>query len=165
MSVNIRPAQPDERAAIRDLTLAAYAPLAERMTPAAWAGLAAAVRQGLEADAERFVAERRGALVGSVMLFSPAVDAYGTLTGGADVPELRLLAVADAEQGKGVGRALVEACAKRARALGARALGLHTSESLLEARHLYAKMGFVRVPERDFRPPGAELVEAYELPL
>jgi len=31
------------------------------------------------------------------------------------------------------------------------------------ALRLYERMGFVRDPERDFQPPGAELVEGYLL--
>jgi hypothetical protein len=33
------------------------------------------------------------------------------------------------------------------------------------AARLYERMGFVRDPERDFQPPGAELVEGYLLRL
>jgi ribosomal protein S18 acetylase RimI-like enzyme len=64
-----------------------------------------------------------------------------------------------------VGEALVRACAERARAAGAAALGLHTSASMAAARRMYARLGFVRAPGADFRPGGAELVEAYRLPL
>jgi ribosomal protein S18 acetylase RimI-like enzyme len=49
--------------------------------------------------------------------------------------------------------------------MGARELGLHTSASMRAAMRMYERMGFVRAPEYDFRPPGAELVEAYRLPL
>jgi ribosomal protein S18 acetylase RimI-like enzyme len=33
------------------------------------------------------------------------------------------------------------------------------------AIHLYERLGFVRAPEYDFQPPGAEVVKAYRLPL
>jgi ribosomal protein S18 acetylase RimI-like enzyme len=59
----------------------------------------------------------------------------------------------------------MEECVRRARRAGADALGLHTSRSMRAAIRLYERMGFVRAPERDFRPEGAELVEAYRLPL
>jgi ribosomal protein S18 acetylase RimI-like enzyme len=99
------------------------------------------------------------------MLFAPASDAYGGLTGRATWPELRLLAVAPEARGLGAGEALVAECVRRARAAGAAELGLHTSASMRSAVRLYERLGFVRAPERDFHPPGAELVEAYRLPL
>ena len=52
---------------------------------------------------------------------------------------------------------------EESRAAGAREIGLHTSVSMRAARALYRRLGFVRVPELDFRPEGAELVEAYRL--
>ena len=39
------------------------------------------------------------------------------------------------------------------------------TRSMAAALRMYGRMGFVRAPEHDFRPPGAELVEAYRLPL
>lgn len=165
--LSIRDARADERAAIRALTLAAYAEYATIMAPTAWAGLRQALLSGLadEGTVERIVAEQDGALLGSVMLYSPAANAYGDAVAGAGLPELRLLAVAAAARGQGVGTALVEECMRRARQAGASALGLHTSESLQAAIRMYERMGFVRAPEGDFQPSGAELVMAYRLPL
>jgi GNAT superfamily N-acetyltransferase len=163
----IRDARDDERAAIRDLTLAAYAEYAKVMAPSAWAGLRQAVLSGLEAEGavERIVAERDGALLGSVMLYSANQSAYADADVGAGSPELRLLAVALAARGQGVGAALVQECMQRARRAGASALGLHTSESLRGAIRIYERMGFVRAPEGDFQPEGAELVMAYRVAL
>jgi GNAT superfamily N-acetyltransferase len=137
------------------------------MAPAAWAGLEGAVRDALDSAwaAECVVAERGGALAGSVFLFPPASDAYPGLSDPPRWPELRLLAVAPAARGAGVGEALVRECARRARAAGADALGLHPSARTAGARRMYARLGFVRAPETDFRPDGAELVEGYRLPL
>lgn len=163
--LSIRDATADDRAAIRDLTLAAYAEHAQVMSPSAWAGLRQAVLAGLDAEGalERIVAERDGALLGSVMLYSAATNAYGDALAAANWPELRLLAVSPAARGQGVGTALVQECIRRARAAGASALGLHTSESLQAAIRMYERMGFARAPEGDFQPAGAELVMAYRL--
>ena len=164
---SIRDARADERATIRDLTLAAYAEYATIMTPTAWAALRQAVLAGLEAEGavERIVAEQDGALLGSVMLYSPAANAYGDVVAGVGWPELRLLAVAPAARGQGVGAALVGECMRRAQHAGASALGLHTSESLQAAIRMYERMGFVRAPAGDFHPSGAELVMAYRVTL
>ena len=140
------------------------------MSSSAWAALDEAVRSALAANdlvAEQIVAERDGELVGSVMLYPPAVSAYGDIGGSplASWPELRLLAVSPSARGLGIGRALVDACVERARALGATHLGLHTSMSMRAAMQLYMGLGFVRAPELDFQPAGAELVEGYVLKL
>ena len=165
--VVVRDARDDERTTVRELTLRAYAEYAAVMAPTAWAGLERAVRAALDSEeaAELIVAEHRGELVGSVMLFPPASDAYGGMAGRASWPELRLLAVAPEARGLGVGRALVDECVRRARRTGASELGLHTSASMRVAMRLYERMGFVRAPEYDFQPEGAERVEGYRLPL
>ncbi len=166
--VTLRDARPADRPAVAAVTLGAYGQYAATMQPQAWAGLESAVRAalGLDDDAvHRIVAERGGEVVGSVMLYPPAADAYGGYTRAAPWPELRLLAVSPAARGAGVGRGLVEECVRRARAMGAPALGLHTSRSMAVAIGLYERMGFVRAPAHDFQPPGAELVTAYQLPL
>jgi predicted N-acetyltransferase YhbS len=165
-SFTIRDARADERDAVRDLTLNAYGAYATIMTPDAWAGLDGAVRRALESDtAQRIVADDRGTLIGSVMLFPPETAAYGEYTAALSAPELRLLAVSESARGRGVGRALVEECIRRARGAGASGLGLHTSTSMAAARDLYLRMGFERAPETDFFPPGAEAVEGYRLDL
>jgi hypothetical protein len=70
------------------------------------------------------------------MLFPPAVDAYGGAVERSDLPELRLLGGAGGTR-PGVGQALVDECVRRARASGAAALGLHTSESMRVAIRMY----------------------------
>jgi ribosomal protein S18 acetylase RimI-like enzyme len=163
----IRDARDEDRDAVRDLTLRAYGEYAQVMEPGAWAGLSEGVRNALAstAPAERIVAEHGGRIVGSVMLFAPDANAYAGHTDPVRWPELRLLAVDPDARGLGVGRALVDECVRRARASGATDLGLHTSRSMRAAIRLYQRLGFVRDPAHDFQPAGAELVEAYRLPL
>lgn len=165
--VVVRDARDDERDAVRALTLRAYAEYAAVMTPRAWAGLEGAVRAALDAwaPAERLVAEHEARLVGCVALYPPAADAYVGLARPAAWPELRMLAVAPEARGLGVGQRLVDECVRRARRMGATAIGLHTSASMQAAIRMYERMGFTRVPEHDFQPEGGELVTAYRLPL
>jgi GNAT superfamily N-acetyltransferase len=166
-ALRLREARADERDTIAALTLRAYAEYATLMEPPAWAALRDAVHASLADDAgvTRIVAERDGAIVGSVALYEPDVRAYGELAAGSPWPEVRLVAVDHAARGTGVARALVTECARRARRAGATALGLHTSRSMRAAKRLYERFGFVRDPDHDFHPPGAELVEAYVLRL
>lgn len=165
--VVIRDARPNDRDAVRKLTLEAYAEYSTIMTPGSWAGLERAVHAALDSQERmhRVVVEHDGRVVGSVLLFPPSADAYGGVGHRVPWPELRLLAVSADARGLGVGRLLVEECIQRARSDGARAIGLHTSQSMGGAMRLYARAGFERVAEFDFQPEGAELVEAYVLRL
>jgi len=166
MTLVIRDARADERAAVRDLTLDVYSAYAKIMTADAWAALDAAIRRAVDAEnAQRIVASEGDVILGSVMLFPPDTAAYGESTDALPNPELRLLAVPESARGKGIGRALVEECIRRARRDGAAALGLHSSKSMEAARELYLRMGFERAPEHDFFPPGAEHVEGYRFRL
>jgi ribosomal protein S18 acetylase RimI-like enzyme len=166
-TLRIRDARPEERGAIRELTQRAYAEYERLMTPGAWRALAEAVNSALDTaePVQRIVAERGAQLVGSVMLYSAAADAYAGAVAQARCPEVRMLAVDPEARGLGVGRALMDECIRRARLAGAAELGLHTSASMRAALQLYEQMGFVRAPAYDFQPEGAELVTAFRLDL
>ena len=163
----VRVALPEDRDSLVRLTRAAYAEYAHLMAPSAWAALEAAIESSLADDRGviRLVAEVDGAIGGSAALYAPDAAAYGSLASATPWPEVRLVAVAPSARGRGIARALVEECIRRARASGATALGLHTSRSMRAAMRLYERLGFVRDPEHDFQPPGAELVEGYLLRL
>ena len=78
--------------------------------------------------------------------------------------EFRMLAVAPSARGRGAGRALVEECLARAAAAGASRLVLSTQPASATAHQLYARLGFGRLPERDWSPaPGVHLL-AYARP-
>jgi ribosomal protein S18 acetylase RimI-like enzyme len=165
--LHLRDARSADRAVIAGLTMRAYAEYAHVMTPSGWAALEDALRRSLADDTgvTRIVAELEGRIVGSVALYDPGHAQYSGLDSAAAWPEVRLVAVDPAVRGRGVARALVLECVRRARAAGATTLGLHTSESMQAARRLYEQLGFVRDPDHDFQPPGAELVAGYRLPL
>ena len=63
--------------------------------------------------------------------------------------ELSRLAVASAERGRGIGRALVEFCERRARAAGWPAIALWSRPGQVEAHRLYESLGYRRLAERD----------------
>lgn len=163
----VRTARAEDRDEIARLTLEAYREYATVMEPSAWVALEEAVHASLANDegVTRLVAEHDGTIVGSAALYAPDSAAYGDLVSPTSWPEVRLVAVAPSARGKGIARALVEECIRRARLAGASVLGLHTSRSMRRAVRLYERMGFVRDPEHDFHPPGAELVEGYLLRL
>jgi GNAT superfamily N-acetyltransferase len=128
------------------------------------------MRRSDAADAERIVAVHgtrlRMARCSAACSSSPP---HPTRTAGlAAPPPCRSCACSPSRppaRGLGVGEALVRECARRARAAGAAALGLHTSASMRAAQRLYARLGFVRDPATDFQPDGAEVVEGFRLAL
>lgn len=166
-SVQIRTARNDEMDKILQLTQAAYAEFATRMPAVNWRGISATIVKTLKnpGNAEVIVAELEDELVGSVLLFPPATNAYGKEAIKADWPELRLLAVKPSARGHGIGTLLMEECIQRARQSGASSLGLHTGDSMVVALPMYERRGFVRVPALDFDVADGEAVKAYRLDL
>lgn len=167
-ALRLRDAEEKDRAAIRDVTLAAYEEYAAKM-PAHWERYREGILATLAAvaPAEQVVAEQEGVVVGTVLLYPP-----GTVFPSASRPpvpllwpEIRLLAVAPAARGGGVGRALVDECIRRARRNGAAVLTLHTSDVMRTAMQLYERMGFVRAPELDFHPAPDLTVKGYRFDL
>ena len=167
--VVIRDARPEDRDAIRAVTLAAYEEYAAQMPSLHWEAYRLNILATLErvAPAEQIVAERDGTVVGTVLLYPPPTDrpALDDAVIETPWPEVRLLAVAPAGRGAGVGAALMEECVRRARRSGARALGLHTTDMMQTAMRMYARMGFVRAPELDFHPMPGVTIKGYRLGL
>lgn len=84
---------------------------------------------------------------------------------GPEEAEIRALAVAPSAQGRGVGKALVQAAIDRATAWPAQRLVLHTQPLMHAAHRLYEQAGFARVPARDLEVlPGLTLL-GYEMSL
>ena len=163
----VRDARPADREAIREVTLAAYQEYAGRM-PAFWEGYRRNILASLAevGSAEQLVAERDGAIVGTVLLYPPRrleLPQGGRLE--MPWPEVRLLAVAPAERGRGVGAALMQECARRVRRAGGRVLSLHTTEMMHTALRMYERMGFVRAPELGFQPMPGTTVMGFRLDL
>lgn len=160
---HIRDAQEKERSIIRDVTLSAYTEYQTTMPPRFWAQYQRNLLATLDGEGpyECIVAEQHGLIVGSVLLYPPAGDAYTGAAISIPCPEVRLLAVLPEMRGRGIGNALMRECERRARNAGATALGLHTMEIMQAAVHLYERMGFIRTPESDFRPGEGLLVLGY----
>jgi ribosomal protein S18 acetylase RimI-like enzyme len=66
-----------------------------------------------------------------------------------EVSCIRMLGVRPEARGRGIGRALVEACIDRSREAGKETVTLRTTHLMKAAQRLYRSMGFVRDPERD----------------
>jgi GNAT superfamily N-acetyltransferase len=157
MALRIRDADPSEHAAVADLTEASYRQYEEHFG-AYWAPYLADLRdvEGRQARGQLIVAELDGELVGCVT-FLPSYrndSIPGGFEGGGC--GFRVLATTPAARGHGVGEALVQECVRRAGALGATSLLLHTGSFMEAAVRLYERLGFERVlsegdPELDSR--------------
>lgn len=95
-----------------------------------------------------WIAEREGAIIGSVFLVRKS----------ALVAKLRLLYVEPTARELGVGARLVDECVRFARTAGYRRIDLWTQSELLAARRLYARAGFVRRGSETHRSFGRKLV-------
>src|SRR5215218_4240942 len=150
VDTQVRDASASDRRAVRAVLLAAYREYAASLPPAVFGPYLADVLD-LEAreDVGRLlVAERAGRVVGAVTWYGDAAaEGLGWPSGWAG---LRALGVDPAARGHGVGRALVEACRRRALAAGAPVLCLHTAGFMTAAVALYEAMGFRRDPSFDF---------------
>jgi ribosomal protein S18 acetylase RimI-like enzyme len=154
----IRPIRPDEYGRLGELTVAAYHSLPTTMP-----------HQHVYDERLRDVANRAetscvlvavgpaGELLGGVTYVRGPGDPYSEELHDGEVG-MRMLAVDPAWHGRGVGRALTQACIERARADGRRRLVLHTGDWMAAAKHLYESLGFERERTIDFSPaPGIEL--------
>ena len=117
-------------------------------------GLASCILGAFVAEFDRaredgWVAERGGAIVGSIFLMK---------SDDARVAKLRLLYVEPSARGAGVGRKLVDTCIARARELGYSELTLWTNDILVAARRIYQAAGFRLAREEPHHSFGHDLV-------
>jgi ribosomal protein S18 acetylase RimI-like enzyme len=162
-AISVRAVRPDEHTALADLTVAAYRAVPAGGTSAGYEetlrDLAARAR-----DAVVLVAVGAdGALLGGVT-YVPVPGAYAEFHGDEEAG-IRMLAVAPAAQGRGVGRRLVTQCIQRAAEAGKARIVLHTTASMTAAQSLYAALGFERTPGRDLDPSPRTHLIAYSLEL
>lgn len=114
------------------------------------------VKQFDPAAENAWVAERNGAIVGSVFIVRES----------AAIARLRLLYVEPGARGLGIGRHLVDSCVAFAREKGYRTLRLWTNDVLVSARRIYQAAGFRLVKEERHHSFGKDLLgQTWELTL
>lgn len=160
MRLHIRPAGPADFAAISSLTVAAYEADGQLGGGHGYGAVLADVAgRARAADSELLAAvdEASGRVLGAVTFILPG-SPYAELSGPGQA-EFRMLAVDPAAQRRGVGEALVRACVERAASLGCSAVVISVRDMSVAAQRLYARLGFVRTPQRDWSPmPGVHLL-------
>ncbi|MGY1642554.1 GNAT family N-acetyltransferase [Geodermatophilus sp. SYSU D00703] len=152
--VSVEPARPEDFTRIAELTVRVY--VDGDLAPPEYVPALADV-EGRASRAELLVArDPGGRVLGSVAL---VLDGdFGEVIRSGDEAAFRMLVVDPAERGRGVGERLVAGCLERARAAGKARMVLSTDPRMTAAHRLYERMGFARLPERDWSPlPGVEL--------
>ena len=131
--VQIRVAEPGDEARLAAIDEATWSTEVTPAPPPTWEGF---YRPGVE-PADTLVAVVDGEVAGYALLGHPT-----PLPASAHAQMLRGLAVDPVAQGRGGGKALVEAAIEESVTRGARKLSLRVLGSNLTARRLYAAAGF-----------------------
>lgn len=159
--LEVRPALPHEHSVIGELTARVY--VAEGYSESDGYALVLADVADRAATATVLVALLDGRLVGSVTV-ARAGTPYGERAEPGEAV-MRMLVTDPDARGAGAGTALVQAAIEDARAAGCSVLRLSTQPEMAAAHRVYARLQFVRTPERDWEPePGLTLL-GYALPL
>lgn len=156
MSVVIRPARADELEEAGKVTAAAY--VDDGFAGPDYAAVIADAA-GRAAVTEVLVAVDGAEILGTVTLVPPTAPyAWRQYSGDAGAT-IRMLGVAHAARGRGIGRQLAEACVDRARERGWQPVVLHTEAEMVAAQRIYQRLGFVRDPALDREvAPGVNLL-------
>ena len=154
-SLSVESAGPADFAAIADLTVGVY--LGEDLASERYAAQLGDVAGRAERAELLVVRAGDGRVVGTVAL---VLDGdFGEITESDDEAAFRMLAVDPGVRGRGVGELLVRTCLNLARSAGKRRMVLSTDPRMAAAHRLYERLGFTRLPERDWSPaPGVDLL-------
>ena len=156
MPLEIRPADPAELPDVADLCVAAYAPVLTGDGRDV-AVLRDVARRASEAELLIAVEPDGGDVLGTVT-FVPDGGPLGEIA-GPDEAEFRMLAVGPAAQGRGVGTALLRRVLDDSRRGGKVGVVCSSLPVMRAAHRIYERVGFERVPERDWSPrPGVDLL-------
>jgi ribosomal protein S18 acetylase RimI-like enzyme len=164
MSIRVRAATVADYEAAGAICVAAYRAAGQLSAGANDYGTALADVASRAGQAEILVAvDEQDDVLGCVTFAEPGT-VWAELS-QPNAPEFRMLAVAPSAQGRGVGSALVTACLERAAELGYPAVVICVRDFVESAKRLYARMGFVRMPELDWSPAPDVHLEALRFDL
>ncbi|WP_328614234.1 GNAT family N-acetyltransferase [Amycolatopsis sp. NBC_00355] len=159
--VEIRPPRPEEYFAAGEVTVQAYDVDGHLADDVGYDAELRDIARRVELAEVLFAVDEAGDVLGCVTIVQPG-SAYAEISRPGEL-EFRMLAVAPSARGRGVGEALTRAVLDRARALGLRRVVLSSLDGMRAAHRLYERLGFTRLPERDWRPfPHITLI-AYQI--
>jgi len=161
--MRLRRACPEDLVAVGEVTVAAYAEFSDNNPDHYVEHLRGAARRDREAELWVATPDDSDEILGTVTI-CPEGSAWREIAKPGE-GEFRMLAVAPAARGQGVGAALVGLVVDRFRREGAPALVISTLEAMRSAHRIYEAAGFVRAPERDWSPTDEVHLIAYRLEL
>lgn len=147
-SLTVEPARPADFPRIAELTVGVYVD-GGLASPGYAPELADVAGRARKAEL-LVVRDATGSVVGSVALV--LAGDFGNVTTSDEEAAFRMLVVDPAVQGRGIGELLVATCLDRARAAGKRRMVISTDPLMTTAHRLYERLGFTRLPERDWSP-------------
>jgi ribosomal protein S18 acetylase RimI-like enzyme len=155
--LTIRPAEEADLAAVGAITVEAYRVDGFLEGTEDYADTLADAAARFQAADLLVAVDASGEVLGSVTVVRPGTP-YAEVSKPGEL-EFRMLSVAASARGRGVGDALVRAVIDQARAVGVERVVLSSSEKMLAAHRLYRRLGFTRLPDRDWAPlPGLNLM-------
>ena len=160
----VRVARDEELGSAGEVVAAAYAPMPGMDEEP---GYLEEVRdtRGRMADADILVAvDDDGVVIGCASFVRDHTSRLAELE-RPDESGIRMVGVAEAARSRGVARALVEACAERARASGKRGIAILTEPRWTVSHNVYERLGFRRAPDRDYRAEPDFVLWAWTLEL
>ena len=166
MDITIRRARDEELEDVGELTARAYLEdglLESGEADPYLAQLRAARRRAQHTEVLVAVDTATDSLLGAVAFVADGGE-YAELSAAGE-GEFRMLAVRPEGRGRGAGEALVRACVDRARERGLRRLLLCSLDRMSAAHRLYGRLGFVRIPEKDWEPRHGLVLRAFALDL
>jgi ribosomal protein S18 acetylase RimI-like enzyme len=162
LGLTVRRARPDELDEVGAITVEAYLEDGFLDPDDDYRAELADARRRAE-EAEVWVAVQDDQVLGAVTYCTSGTSFAELARPGEG--EFRMLAVSAKARRRGVARALVLRCVERSQELGHDALVLSSMAEMSAAHRLYQRLGFQRVPDRDWSPvPGVDLL-AFTLPL
>lgn len=152
----LREAGPDDHPFLGRLMVAVYSGLEGFPKPAEqpryYEMLTHIDRLAEQPGTQLLVAVMGDEILGGVVYFSDMTQygSGGTATKEQNASGFRLLAVAPAARGRGVGRALMERCIELARERNHGQVIIHSTKAMKVAWSMYESRGFQRSPDLDF---------------
>jgi ribosomal protein S18 acetylase RimI-like enzyme len=143
----IRNASEADYPAVNRLCVEAYREFAPEVGAANWQLMRESLSRAadLSGVGELLLAAEADELLG-VVVYVPPGNSDG-ITIPAEWATIRMLAVSPESRGRGIGKALTQACINRARRDGAQAIGLTTGAMMRIALPMYERMGFYKEAE------------------
>lgn len=143
-NVEIRAASEDDHVAIDLLAVEAWQVLKPGYDPQRWDALLASVGKmsKLASEGRLLVATTTEQVTGAVGYMPPGRSNPQIFP--RSWPSIRMLVVHPRHRGRGIGKALMNACIHEALRDGAPCIGLHTSPIMEVALPMYLRMGFIK---------------------